>query len=305
MLKFTGKKVAFVAMSSGLREPGSYAESLMVDSALWQESMTVEIRQIESMDCWDVFLLGDLPSQSFVIGTKWVFKLKYRDNVFDKRKSRLVALGYQQEKGQDFLERFSPTCSQITLRLILGLTAIIGWRSIDMDALSALISSKLAVSEYVYMKMPKGFDTLQDTHSLSLNRYIYGLRQSPRAFFMLTRDVYINAGFTQLMSDKCVFVKIENNIMSGLASLCPEDVINHGAFVSMCNVPLAQRIYSSCLHSVEALFIIVYVGNNALRYNCDELDQQFEASIAEDARIQLHRDGNLEWFFFLLDVLLI
>ena len=39
----------------------------------------------------------------------------------------------------------------------------------------------------------------------------------------------------------------------------------------------------------------MYVDNNALRYNCDELVEQFEASIAADACIQLHRDGNLEW----------
>ena len=63
--------------------------------------MIVEIRQLESMDCWNVVLLTDLPSQSFVIGNKWVFKLKYRDNVFEKRKSRLVAVDYQQEKGRD------------------------------------------------------------------------------------------------------------------------------------------------------------------------------------------------------------
>ena len=69
---------------------------------------------------------GHLPSQSFVIGNKWVFKLKYRDNVFDKRKSSLVALGYQQEKGIDCFESFSPTCSQIALRLILGFTSKIG-----------------------------------------------------------------------------------------------------------------------------------------------------------------------------------
>jgi len=129
-----------------------------------------------------------------------------------------------------------------------------------------------------------------------LNRCIYGLCQSPRAFFMLTREVYINAGFTQLLSDKCVFVKIENNIIGGPVLLSADDVINHGSFVSMSNVPLAQRIYPSCPHSVAALFIIVYIDNNVLRYNCDELVEQFETSIAEDARIQLHRDGNLEWF---------
>jgi len=148
-----------------------------------------------------------------------------------------------------------------------------------MDALSAFISSKLAVGEHVYMKMPKGFDTLQDTHCPSLNRCSYGLCQSPRAFYMLTREVYINAGFTQLKSYNCVFMKIECNIIGGPASLSPEDVINHGAFVSMSNVPPAQRIYPSCPHSAAALFIIVYVDNIALRYNCDEFVEQFQASI--------------------------
>jgi len=104
MLKYTGKPASLVAIASGFTEPGLYAESLtVVDSALCQESMIVEIRQLESMDCWNVVLLTDLPSQSFVIGNKWVFKLKYCDDVFDKRKSRLVALGYQQEKGRDFV----------------------------------------------------------------------------------------------------------------------------------------------------------------------------------------------------------
>ena len=52
VLKYTGKPAAFVAIASGCTEPGSYDESLtVVDSALWQESMIVEILQLESMDC--------------------------------------------------------------------------------------------------------------------------------------------------------------------------------------------------------------------------------------------------------------
>ena len=123
---------------------------------------------------------------------------------------------------------------------MLGLTSSISWRSIDMDALSAFISSQLAQGEHVYMKMP--LDILQDTHCLSMNRCIHDLCESSRAFFMITRGVYINAGFTQLMSDKYLFVKIENNIIGGPASLADDDVINHGYFVSMSYLPLAQSL---------------------------------------------------------------
>ena len=64
----------------------------------------------------------------------------------------------------------------------------------------------------------------------------------------------------------------------------------------MTYVPPAQRIYASYSHSISALIIAVYVDNNALRYNCDELVKEFEDSVATDARIQLHQHGNLEWF---------
>jgi len=93
--------------------PGSYVESLtVIDSALWQESMIVEICQLESMDCWDHCCSFEwLAFSIFCKGNKWVFEFKYRDNVFDKRKSRLVASGYQKGKGRDFFESFSLTCS--------------------------------------------------------------------------------------------------------------------------------------------------------------------------------------------------
>ena len=58
--------------------------------------MIVEIRQFEFMDCWNVVLLTDLPSQSFVTGNKWVFKLKYRDNVLKS----FGGFGLSARKGQ-------------------------------------------------------------------------------------------------------------------------------------------------------------------------------------------------------------
>ena len=89
--------------------------------------------------------------------------------------------------------------------------------------------------------------------------------------------------------------------------MSPQDVINHGAFVSMSNVPPAQRIYPSCPHSVEALFIIVHVDNNALIYNCDKLVEQFQASIALTLRMLVFNCivmGILNGFY-LLDVILL
>jgi len=74
------------------------------------------------------------------------------------------------------------------------------------------------------MNMPRGIDIMQNTYCLLLNRCIYVLYQSPRAVFMPTCEVYIKIGFTKLMPDKCVFVKLENNIVGGPAMLSTDDI---------------------------------------------------------------------------------
>jgi len=67
-------------------------------------------------------------------------------------------MGYQQEKGRDYFESLSPTCSHSTICLVLALTAVPGWYSLDLDAVCAFISSDLAPGERVHMKGPAGYN---------------------------------------------------------------------------------------------------------------------------------------------------
>ena len=60
-------------------------------------------------------------------------------------------------------------------------------------------------------------------------------------------------------------------------------------------MPVEKRIYKSCPHSVAALIVAVYVDNNACRFNCIELVEEFEAFLKEDGRIKMLREGKLEW----------
>jgi len=45
---------------------------------------------------------------------------------------------------------------------------------------------------------------------------------------MLNCEVYLQVGFTKLMPDKCVFVKLDNNIIGVPAMQSADDVIDHG-----------------------------------------------------------------------------
>ena len=69
---------------------------------------------------------------------------------------------------------------------------------------------------------------MSDTYCLSLHGCIYCLRESFCVVFMLKSEIYVQVGFTKLMSDKCVFVKLENNIIGVPAMQSADDAIDHG-----------------------------------------------------------------------------
>jgi len=78
------------------------------------------------------------------------------------------------------------------------------------------------------MNLPSRFDSIPDTYCLALFGCIYCLRGSSRVVFMLNCEVYLQVGFTKLMPDKCVFVKLDNNIIGVPAMQSADDVIDHG-----------------------------------------------------------------------------
>jgi len=44
---------------------------------------------------------------------------------------------------------------------------------------------------------------------------------------MLKREVYMQIGFTKLMPNKCVFVKLENDIIGVPAMQSTDDIMDH------------------------------------------------------------------------------
>jgi hypothetical protein len=79
-----------------------------------------------------------MPPDSELIDPKWVLKLKFENGKYVKHKGRVVAKGYLQKRTSDF-SSFSPTASQVTLRVILALTAMVGFKSWDLDATCGFI----------------------------------------------------------------------------------------------------------------------------------------------------------------------
>ncbi|GJP65704.1 hypothetical protein CLOP_g22569 [Closterium sp. NIES-67] len=71
-------------------------------------------------------------------------------------KSRLVARGFQQTKGKDYDEVFAPVGKGTTLRVLLAIAALLGWKIRQMDIVTAFLNG--IIMEEVYMKQPEGLD---------------------------------------------------------------------------------------------------------------------------------------------------
>ncbi|GKB57279.1 ribonuclease H-like domain-containing protein, partial [Tanacetum coccineum] len=74
---------------------------------------------------WDLVYL---PKGRKAIGSKWIYKIKFRSSgEIDRYKARLVAQGFGKKKGIDYEETFSPVVKMVTVRHLLNIVVSMSW----------------------------------------------------------------------------------------------------------------------------------------------------------------------------------
>lgn len=93
--------------------------------------------------------------------------------------ARLVAKGFTQRRGIDYIEVFSRVAKYTTVRFLLSLSAQEGLEIISMDIKAAFLNGDL--DEQIYMHQPERFVVEDKEDSVYLlNKAIYGLKQASR-----------------------------------------------------------------------------------------------------------------------------
>lgn len=136
-------------------EPRTFAEAMTrPDAKLWWDAAAEEIASLEANGTWE---LVQLPVGKKAIGSCWVFKLKRNpDGSVERYKGRVVAKGYSQRPGFDFLETFASTSKWASLRAILALSALHDMELESVDISSAFLNGVMDAE--VYMQQPEGFE---------------------------------------------------------------------------------------------------------------------------------------------------
>ena len=168
----------------------------------WRTAMMDELDALRRNRTW---VLVPRPRVVNVVGSKWIFKTKHRpDGSIDKHKARLVARGFTQQLGIDYGDTFSPVVKPATVRLVLALAVSRGWILRQIDVSNAFLHGYL--SEDVYMQQPPGFeDARYPSHVCKLQRALYGLKQSPRAWYARLSSRLLQLGFVPSRADASLF----------------------------------------------------------------------------------------------------
>jgi hypothetical protein len=122
----------------------------------------------------------------------------------ERYKARLVAKGYSQQEGIDYNDTFAPVVKFSSIRILLSLGAYYDWEIHQMDVNTAFLNGEL--EEDIYMKQPEGF-VIPGKENLvcKLNKSLYGLKQSGRAWYMKLDTALLKMNFKRLKSDHCVY----------------------------------------------------------------------------------------------------
>ncbi|RFU31137.1 hypothetical protein B7463_g5213, partial [Scytalidium lignicola] len=186
-------------------------EQEVLRDLLWLAAMDLEIKKLQALGTWEI---GDLLVGSNLVGYKWVFTVKYTlISLVDYHKAWLVAQGFSQTLGDDYLETFSSTMRLELLRVLLAIAVLEDLEIYQVDVMSAYPRAKLYTT--IYMRL---FSTLNvmEGKVLVVRQSLYRLKQSGREWYIESCASFESFGFRPCYSDPSVFINQDKFMIIGL-----------------------------------------------------------------------------------------
>lgn len=180
--------------------PVTFEEAIQAkDSKKWIEAMDKEMNCIKLNKTWE--LVESKGKRA--IDVKWVYNKKSNGTY----KARLVVRGFQQKDEIDDI--YAPVAKMQTLKTLLVYCCKMGLNIEQMDIETAFLNGK--VTSEVYVNQPKGYEDETD-RVCKLIKALYGLKESPRAWYECLDKFLSKLGFLRSKIDYCLYtLKLKEN----------------------------------------------------------------------------------------------
>ncbi|WJZ83312.1 hypothetical protein VitviT2T_003004 [Vitis vinifera] len=167
-------------------EPDPFMKRVQVALAdpRWKAAMNEEMKSLQKNETWE---LVECPSGKKPVGCRWIYTVKYKADA----KINIV-------------------------RVLLSLAANLDWPLQQFDVKNVFLHGEL--SEEIYMDLPPGcmVPEKQCQKVCKLKKSLYGLKQSPRAWFGRFTKSMRAFGYRQSNSDHTLFLKKQHGKITAL-----------------------------------------------------------------------------------------
>lgn len=169
-----------------------------------------------------------------IMGSRYVITVKQEEDAPPRMKARWCLQGHL---DPDLMEKAShgdfqsPTLSQIGRNLLFQLLSSHRWRLKLGDIRGAFLSAGPLPSRYrpLYAKLPPGgIPGIPDNALIEILGHVYGLNDSPSAWFRKMCLELRQAGFEQSRFDPCLFYMREHGKLTGIYGIHVDDCATGG-----------------------------------------------------------------------------
>ena len=168
----------------------------------WREAIQIELRALMDHNTGTEIARGDVPAGAQLLPAKVVLKIKRdAEGKPTKYKARLVALGNLQNNIP--VNVFSPTANDKSLKLLLAISTALRLTILSLDVYGAFLYPD-QTGEDVFVVIPP-IITGDTSVIWKLNKTMYGLAASPRAFYDHVSAHLLQCGYTRCAADPCFF----------------------------------------------------------------------------------------------------
>lgn len=172
-----------------------------------KDDMLEEYQSIMKNDVWDMVLRTEWKS---VVTSKWIYKIKHAaDGSIKMYKARFVARSFSHKEGKFYNETCSLVAKYTSIRSIISVTFIMGWKLHQMDVKTTFLN--VVIKEEVFIEQPQGFVIhWKESHVCRLKKYLYGLNQAPMTWYHRIGNYLMRLVFTKSKADPYIYYMVDD-----------------------------------------------------------------------------------------------
>ena len=201
-----------------LFKPKTYKQAISCEKCKeWVKAMKEELDSLIKYTTWEVVSNKDVPDDAARVTCRWLYDNQVKPSGI-RQKARVIAQGFKDTTKYEEHELFAPVSCQLDLRIIIHFSNQYDLNLRHVDVKSAFLNGKL--ENEIYMNLPPGLaeymgelQGFEKTHFLKLIKSIYGLKVSPKRWFLKFTSVIKKLRLKQYEYRPCLYYWKEGNKM--------------------------------------------------------------------------------------------